>query len=240
MTDFYNLINNKSIALVGPAGYMKGGGFGKDIDSHDYIVRLNRGIECVNSRQNDLGSRTDILYSCMIEAPENTGVLDAESLQKEHLVKFIVAPPESDIKGKSKTTRLHPMANQNTVNQIIQRIPFRIIDHVFHTHLASKVNCRPNTGFLAIYDLLRHNPLKLSLYGFSFYLDGFDPDYKSDLKVKQKDYALKCFNSNRHVQKNMWKYAKDTLLNDSKVFLDPTLKKILKLYHFNKEEYEKY
>ena len=38
----------------------------------------------------------------------------------------------------------------------------------------------------------------------------------------------------------MWKYAKDTLLNDSKVFLDPTLKKILKLYHFNKEEYEKY
>ena len=86
------------------------------------------------------------------------------------------------------------------------------------------------------------NPKKLSIYGFSFYLDGFVSGVKSGIVEEQnkseEEFADQCFNSKRHVQKNMWKFAKDTLLQNKKVFLDPELKKILGLPSLDKSLYE--
>ena len=101
-----SLIHGKSVALVGPAAYMVGSGYGDEIDSHDTVVRLNRGIECVSDLSNDVGSITDILYSCLIEKPANAGKIDPEYLY-ESGVQYVVAPPHSDFQGIANKTVLH-------------------------------------------------------------------------------------------------------------------------------------
>ena len=70
---FEDYIKDKSIALVGPASYMVGSGHGNEIEQHDVVIRLNRGIELVENYPNDIGTRTDVLYSCLIEKPGNAG-----------------------------------------------------------------------------------------------------------------------------------------------------------------------
>jgi len=240
---FDELIHNKTVALVGPAAYMVGSGYGNEIDSHDVVVRLNRGIECVEEHSEDVGFLTDVLYSCLIEKPANAGKVDPEYLF-DCGVQYVVTPPNSDFQGVARVTDFHELVNLKMVDKILENIPMRIIDHMFHTKLAKDVSCKPNTGFLAIYDLLRFNPSRLSVYGFSFYLDGFISGIKSGVEEEQnlteEQFANQCFNSKRHVQKNMWEYAKKTLIDTPVVSLDPVLSFILNMETFDKGEFLKY
>ena len=177
--NFTDLISDKKVALVGPAAYMVGSSYGEEIDSYDTIIRLNRGIESIHKYGEDVGVRTDILYSCLIEKPANAGEVDPISFKRDYNIKMVVAPPHSDFRGIAHNTRFHELVDMKKVEQMSKFMPVRLVDHKFHTDLAKKVNCKPNTGFLAIYDILRYNPQLLSIYGFSFYLDGFIPGCKS-------------------------------------------------------------
>ena len=227
-----SMIQDKKIALVGPAQYMEKSGLGKEIDNHDVVIRINRGIESINDFKEDIGERTDVYYSCLIERAQQTGNLNIETL-KTLGIKQIVAPPESNIKGIANQTKFHSLVNVEKIKKINKEIPVTIVDHNFHTDLAKKVDCKPNTGFMAIYDILRMNPKSLSIYGFSFYLDGFISGQKKGVekekKCSEQEFADMAFNSKRHIQKNMWQYAKNTLLNNEKINLDKKLKQILEL-----------
>ena len=107
--------------------------------------------------------------------------------------------------------------------------------------LAKEVESRPNTGYMAIFDILRHNPKKLFICGFSFYLDGFISGVKEGIigeqNLTEEQFGMKCFNSKRHNQKNMWNYAKKTILNHPKIELDSMLEKILNLNEFSRENF---
>ena len=212
---------------------MQNSGLGKEIESYDIVARINRSIETTSRYPDDVGKRTDILYSCLIETSMQAGKLDPDNLADDHGVQLICCPPRSEYDGISHATQFHSMINLNSVNDISQRIPIRIVDHIFHTELALKVSCRPNTGFMAIYDLLRSEAKSLSIYGFSFYLDGFIPGCKSGIENEkgctEEEFADMAFNSKRHIQKNMWNYAKKSLLTHPKVTVDDTLDKILNL-----------
>lgn len=227
-----NLFQGKRVAIVGPAQYLMGKNFGKEIDGFDTIVRINRSYESVDIFPQDVGSRTDILYSCLIEKPANAGILDADKFHNLG-IKFIIAPPASDLKGQASVTKLHDLIDIEKVKELSKKIPIRIVDHEFHSELARFVDCRPNTGFMAIYDILRFSPKLLKVYGFSFYLDGFVDGVKEGVQEEQnltpQQFSDQCFNSKRHVQKNMWKFAKSTLLEDPRVEVDPVLHKILNL-----------
>ena len=79
----------------------------------------------------------------------------------------------------------------------------------------------------------------MNIYGFSFYLDGFMSGVKDGLEKNQAaneyEFVKKCFNSKRHNQKNMWRHAKNTLLENNAVSLDPILNKILSMDNFSKD-----
>jgi len=233
------LIKDKRVALVGPAAYMENSGLGSEIDSHDIVVRINRGIESISIHQVDIGKNTDVLYSCLIERAQQAGILDVNQLSDHYKIRHIVTPPNSDMQGISYKTDLHSLVDRNKIKKIKDVIPVTIVDHNFHTDLAKKVNCKPNTGFLAIYDLLSMMPDQLSIYGFSFYLDGFIKGQKSGVESEKKcteqEFADMAYASKRHVQKNMWEYAKKTLLGNRRVNLDKTLKKILELEKLDRE-----
>jgi hypothetical protein len=206
---------------------------GKVIDNHDIVVRINRGIESIEHYSQDIGKRTDVYYSCLIERAQQTGKINPSELKDKYGIKYVVAPPDSDFKGYARSTCFHHMVDQNKARKIHELIPIRVVDHQFHNKLAANVNCKPNTGFMAIYDLLRLNVKKLSIYGFSFYLDGFIRGQKTGVENEknctEQEFADMAYNSKRHIQQNMWKFAKETLLNNEKVNLDKTLKQILEL-----------
>ena len=239
MKNFKEYIEGKNISLVGPAKYMMGKNYGSKIDSSDIVVRINRGIESIEKFPNDLGKRTDILYSCLIERAQQAGKLDVNELKNKYKINYIVAPPESDFNGISSHTSFHSLVNINTVNKIKKLIPIRIISNNFHTDLARKIACKPNTGFLSIFDLLSFNIKSLSIYGFSFYLDGFIEGQKKGVKKEknctEQEFANMAFNSKRHIQKNMWKFSTKNLLNNNKVILDPIMSKILKMENFSRK-----
>jgi hypothetical protein len=237
---FEEFIKEKTVSLVGPASYMMGSDHGEQIDSDDVVIRINRSYESVDVFSSDIGKRTDILYSCLIEKNANAGMLDRDVLVSKG-IKYICAPPASDMKGQSNKTTLHSLIDVDKIRDISKEIPVRVVDHIFHNQLAREVNCRPNTGFMAIYDILRCSPKKLSLYGFSFYLDGFVKGVKAGIEVEQnktpEEFTENCFNSKRHIQKNMWNYAKNTLLNNDSISLDPHLNLILSLDNLDKNEF---
>tara|TARA_R110000824_G_scaffold36844_3_gene113933 strand:- start:84 stop:821 length:738 start_codon:yes stop_codon:yes gene_type:complete len=241
--NFEDLITKKKVALVGPAAYMVGSNLGTEIDKHDVVVRINRGIELLDKYKEDVGQKSDVLYSCLIEKAANAGKVRGKTLKEKYGVKYLCAPPESTFQGIAHKTKFHHLVNRSTVNEIKEYLPVRIVDHGLHTVLAQKVNCRPNTGFLAIYDLLKHKPEKLSIYGFSFYLDGFIPGCKEGVYQEQnkneKQFADQCFTSKRHIQENMWVFAQKTLLDKENIYLDPTLKKILTLEALDRDLFKK-
>ena len=144
--------------------------------------------------------------------------------------------------GISHKTCFHSLVNMKKINEISSLIPVRIIDHRFHTNLSKEVQCKPNTGFLAIYDLLSMKPRSLSIYGFSFYLDGFLPGQKMGIENEknctEQEFANMAFNSKRHIQRNMWQYAKNTIKNNPSVKLDSFLEKILNLEKFDRKLFQ--
>jgi len=239
MENFKQYIEGKTVSLVGPAKYLKGKGYGDRIESSDIVIRINRGIESIDEYPLDLGTRTDILYSCLIEKSQQAGKLNPEELKHKYKINYIVAPPVSDYAGVSNSDSFHGMVNMETVKSIKKIIPIRLISSSFHTALAKEVSCKPNTGFLSIFDLLAFNIKSLSIYGFSFYLDGFIDGQKSGVEGEknctEQEFANMAFNSKRHIQKNMWQYAANNLLNHEKVKLDPILEKILNLEIFSKD-----
>ena len=241
-SQFEKLIKNKTVALVGPAAYMVGSSFGEEINKCDVVIRINRSYESIDKYPQDVGDRTDVLYSCLIEKQANAGELNLKKLKK-YGIKFICAPPQSSYDGIAKETKFHVDVNAPKMKTISKEVPIRIVEHDFHTKLAKAVSCRPNTGYLAIYDLLQFDIKKLKLFGFSFYLDGFVDDVKKGVELEQnvteKQFADMCFNSKRHIQKNMWSYAKKTLPNNMKVKLDKILTKILSLNNLDREEFKK-
>ena len=239
---FDSLFLDKTVALVGPAQYMMSHEFGEEIDQCDTVVRINRSYESISKFSKNIGSRTDVLYSCLIEKPANAGNLDIKTLS-DCGIKLICAPPASDLKGQSQSTRFHDLVDLRKIEEIAKEIPIRVVDHQFHNELSRHVDCRPNTGFMSIYDILRFSPKNLKIYGFSFYLDGFIDGVKEGIQQEQNltpdQFSQQCFNSSRHVQKNMWRFAKETLPNNKRITLDPILSKILNLERLEKDLFEK-
>ena len=242
---FYDIINNRDVVIVGPAAYLEGSGFGRKIDEKQVVVRINRSFETSEKIPEDVGSRTDILYSCLLETKRNAGVLDFEKIKKSGTL-MICAP------GFKRTFAqypdglycTHPEIQGSTWKKIKNsgyeiRVAFESVD----TLLKKETQTRPNTGFLAIFDILACQPKSLTIHGFTFYLDGFIKGSKAGVEKEknctEEEFALMALNSKRHKQENMWRFAKEHLLNAGNVILDDTMKKILSLENFSRSEFQK-
>jgi hypothetical protein len=240
---FYKIINGKDVAIVGPAGYLEKSNYGKSIDSKDVIVRINRSFETAEKIPEHVGSKTDIIYSCLLETSRNAGILNFDKI-KSSGVKMICAPgffrTYSDFPDGIYAS--HPDILDSTWDKLNKakygvRIAFENVD----TILKKETQTRPNTGFLAIFDILACQPRSLTIHGFTFYLDGFIKGSKAGVEKEknctEEEFALMALNSKRHKQENMWKFAKEHLLSSNNVILDDTMKKILSLEKFSREEF---
>ena len=226
---FSELIKGRKIAIIGSASYMKEEDYGSSIDKNDLIVRINRGCEIIPGNQKSIGSRTDILYSCLIEQKENAGDWNAKMLIDDYEIKYLCTTPASGIDGFSQGTSLHRMVNKEKYEDLSKKIPCRIIDSKFFTSIARQINCRPTTGYIAIYDILRHSPESLTIHGFDFFYSNWFPEYKKGSSLGLDSLWKNTLKSKRHKHKNMWEHAKTNLLNNEKVVIDDHLRKVLNI-----------
>lgn len=236
--NFLEYVKNKKVVIVGPANYILNFNNGDYIDSYDIVVRINRGVELTNIYPNSLGTKTNILYNCMVESPDNGGIININFLKK-HRLDWICTLPRCNYQGLSKSNRLPKEASVITYIKLKLNFNFHMMSHLLLTNLNKKINSRSNTGFASIFDILLHDPKEIFITGFSFYLDSFIKKYKEGSLRNEDDFAEDCFNSKRHNQFNQWNYLKKKSLEyNSKLKFDYTLEKILKMKNFTKEEFK--
>jgi len=233
--DYRSIIEGKTIAIVGPASYLEKSKLGNEIDSHDLVIRINRGCELIGKYSEDIGVKTDVLYSCLIEKPENAGKIDIDALKEDYGIKYLCTTPPPQQDGTSLVTDIHPMIDRDKFNKISKSIPTRIVDHIFWSSIAREIKSTPTTGYVAIFDQMRFNPASISVYGYSFYLTGILKGYKDGIVgTTESELCEKSFKSQRHNQENMWLYAKKQLLKNPNVNLDLNLYNILSMKTFDK------
>lgn len=247
-----SMISGKSVAIVGSAKYLSNFEFGKEIDEHDIVVRINKGIDIISTdTQKSLGSRSDILYHCLLEDDPNTGGPKFGFIEPEKWknfgTKLVVCLPHSDMNGICQGNYLSSQIKKESINSILGKIELQMVEYKLYNQISSNVRCKPNTGIVALYHLLSASPKKLSVYGFSFLLDGWVKDYHDGIQNLPESLAgnlttielweEKCLNSTRHIQKNQWEFVKELHNNFKNFFPDPYMKKILQMNEFNRENF---
>lgn len=206
-TKYQSFLKDKRVAIVGPASYLKFLSMGDKIDSYDLVVRINRGMEIINQNSVHLGTKSNILYNCLVPSPDNGGTVDIDFYKKRG-IEWICTIPESNLKGQCDSNNIHHLANPNDIKMIKDNFNFHMMDKSLYGKLNNQVQCRANTGFAAIFDLLAHGVSELFVTGYSFYLDSFFNGYKKGCHRSEEQFSKECFVSKRHVQVNQWQFLK--------------------------------
>lgn len=211
MGSYKKFLTGKNVALVGPAATLKGKGYGPLIDSHDVVVRLNHAWPLPKDMAEDIGTRIDVLYHNL--NPLNQRILPkhVKQMRKDGLLWVVSSHPSNRVRYRQRQRRFR-RANKG-------RIRFRAIPAWLKRRLRRRVGF-PNSGMVAIADLLRFPITSLYVTGFSFYTTGYlkYPNYKRITKRM----ALRNHNQRRHKT-----YMAHLLKRESRLKVDPMIQSIL-------------
>ena len=140
-----NLVDGKSVALIGNAESLFDLGLGKEIDGHDVVIRLNRGFVRDAASQ---GSRTDVI---------GTGQpLSLDQINNQYRAKLVYW----------LSHRWWRMPRWSAARwQAVEVIPYKNL-----TAINKEVRLRPTSGYVMIRNLMEHTrPREVNIYGFDFY-----------------------------------------------------------------------
>ena len=162
---FEKLIEGKTIAVVGNGPSEIGKGKGKEIDSHDIVIRFNN--YRVEGFEQDYGSRTDVWIKCSSD--------DIKHEIKDDNIELIVYEPDY----------MHHMVIDGYLDVLNSKdISVDYFDFDDHFVLRKKLNIFPSTGLVAIEKIMsKCNAASVDFYGFSFLQDvqdGYATHYFND------------------------------------------------------------
>lgn len=210
---YEDYLKGKSICLVGPAPTIDRGDKLENkkqadfIESHDVVVRLNKALPIPDSYKSFLGKRTDVLYNCMLPTPTNGGYLDIEFLKKE--IDWLVSSVP-DISPFSSNISNFRYRNANSLN-------FSVSNVELFLHAQSEMRTRPNTGVMAILDMLSCDIKSLYIMGMTFFKGGHLQKYRNhtprEVSILEVEYGA-------HRQEPQRKYIKNILSSDTRVEAD--------------------
>lgn len=169
-SEFSDYIKGKNVLLLGPAPYIKQKQY--DFEDYDIICKIN------HTYRYDLGpkDRCDILYtSVYVDTSFGDHQWPWKSLEAKKL--RLVYSPEL----KFQSVVHNKFLSQNV------KIPWSVIDIEEYNELQKKIETRPNTGTLAIYDLLKCNFKNLHISGITMFVGK---------TTHSKEYRRKMFTFN--------------------------------------------
>ena len=221
-------LKGKRVVIVGPAPYLEGQGKGKEIDSYDVVIRINKGWQLAEKRPEEFGSRTDVLFHCMEQHSENGGPLPYESLGHVRFICGAIAPlgkqEESTLKGWGSDHLYRLVFAQRRVNKLTPE--FCCTNKDWYLKLEERCqNSRPNTGLIAFLDLLENTELKeLWITGFTFFKGGYCKDYRNYTEQQVMDRMKAAGN---HFQDKQLTMVAPLLLLNNRVRLDQEVRDVL-------------
>jgi len=181
-----NLFRGKRVVVLGPAQTVFDDMQGLDVESFDFIVRLNNGIALAREHPEKLGSRTDILFHNLNEeGARNAGAIPP-SLLLQHRVRLCVFPHWGFKGSKTRKTRLYAKKKELSAYPQISLVvpPAKFCEQV-RRDLGGH---QPTTGTSAILFFLQCDLKELQLHGFSFfetrYVTGYNHAVTTDKEAQ--------------------------------------------------------
>lgn len=201
-SEFLRGLKGKKIILVGPAGYMKGSGMGKEIDEYDLIVRMNLSCPVPEDMKADIGSRTDILYHLILRRRHINArpdlfkwhTRDEIRSWKADGVKWVVLKASRD---DADVKRFMPVIGDIIAYCCVKKATMDVIK--------LKAGTGPNMGPIAMFHLLQGEPEKLHVVGCDFHQTGYHVGYGGFNEEQAKagicpDFKMnKCWGQGRNV-----------------------------------------
>jgi hypothetical protein len=215
---FSSFVQDKCIALVGPAQSIIGTGKGQIIDKFDLVVRLNKSIPLPQNISNDIGQRTDIIYNSL-----NTSDFPGQNnlnpkLYKKYGVSYVCSSYPFN----------HRIFHDDILNYVMKykfELPLKVMNDIKFRNFENLLGTRPYTGTCAIMDLLSYPIKYLYITGLDFYQTKYYSEYRRATKESLKNTK----NSTIHQAKPQLDYLKSISLYDNRIILDSFLDNLL--YH---------
>jgi hypothetical protein len=206
-------LKGKKVALVGPARSIEGSNNGSFIDSHDVVVRINY-AKIGNSK--DSGTKTTIIYY-------DGSFHDYGNLKPEYLV--CSYPP---------TEWFFNERCLQSVNYYSSKHKHKIVDSDLYNKLKMDLNennkSRPNTGLVALVDLLQYDIKSLFMTGIDFYRTSYareHPDYGNSSLGEVSEIFTAGDNGDSHNIDEQFEYFKNNIVTDPRLVVDNFLKGFL-------------
>lgn len=208
-------LENKKVIIVGPSSYLENRKMGNFIDSYDIVVRINNLHDTTNSQLvDDFGKQTDLIY--YDGSTTNTRLqsyIDCNPLE------IICTYPETEWFFKSRCA--------NNVNTFHSHLNGRVIDEELYTDLKydldNNMKTRPNSGLIAIVDLLTFPIAELYITGIDFYRNSYStyhPDYGKTELESIKEIFKKGDAGDVHDINKQFMYFKNLFHNESRLKTD--------------------
>lgn len=198
------------------------------IDSHDLVVRFNRAIENIVPERH--GNRTDILYSCLNRSPES-GNMTKESYDKwisPENCWVVKAYPNMQWQGFYSFLEDHQAGatNDNYLFESFNKNPIKTSEFSLDWYklIETNIKSRPNTGVLAVLDIIQYDIESLYLKGYTFFKGGYDSTYRSKNENEVMSYMA---NAGNHDQYKQNLFLRKIILTESKIIFDESLSEIL-------------
>lgn len=170
---FNDYVKGKSIIIVGPSPYLKGKQKGEFIDSHDIVIRMNKGWNIPPDMQKDYGTRTDIRWHCMSEYEHNGGPFQIEEMINKG-VKWLASQFPRNLDYFHYDIIKFEEKNNNRLNF------YNFSDIIYFLNIHRALETRPNVAQTAIFDLINYDYKSLHLSGVTFLLDGYYSGYAGE------------------------------------------------------------
>ena len=230
---FNHYLKDKSVIIVGPAGYMKNSKKGNFIESFDIIVRCNGFWKPPINLQEDIGKRTDIRWHSGAEFPNTGGMWDIQDML-DYGVKYVgIQYPKyldyfhDDVKKFEKKNELHniPFHNWSDLELYLS----------IHHYLGTRIQC----GMSAVADIMFYDIAKLHVSGFSFHSEikkGIPGggDYLKGAKPEgylQHDYVKETHTFVNHAQIPQMKFLRELQIFDDRLSFDKETENVLKKFN---------
>lgn len=193
-----NFITNKKIIFIGPADYTLEHKRGTFIDSFDSVARCNHSIPILPYHYDSLGKRTDLYYN-NLHVHHGKNKLDPFLLKASN-IQLIISPYPNIYPFSIDIQRFCFRKEGGT-------IPLRIVSETCFHYLLKKLSTRPNTGIIALYDLLLEPIDFLFVSGFTFFTSG--TTYSKNAYVSESI----------HEQSNQKEFVRQLILQYNETFI---------------------
>ena len=210
--NFKDMIEGKEVLLLGPAPYLYDGKFSKDLGDYDAVVKLNRMVE-TNLCEDFKNDRCDILYHCLdVNVGHGMTQYSLEFIKKKIKHLRIPYPPINP----------YYMNNINRFKRLNEayRIEHSCISSEEYSDLFNSCgNTSPNTGTIAIYDILNQKPKSLMIKGITMFDGGYNSNYRTKVLTEEEVENINRIHKN-HNTNNQRMYLKKVVRSYDNVYVD--------------------